>query len=302
MVDAQLVIETGDTRDNDLLGVEDFLAARDRATMLVDPVEFVLIPAPDIADVHAPEQFVGRHGCAVTVVVSGAGVEPRLEDIENRRGERRPLRIAAERIVDADEELLRCQCNRPRGRVVVGQEFGFVVEQLGGEYALLEFDDLIDLLRCRRHGRLCVTESGVDRLIPEAGIEIDIRRRFAAIPHDGAVESDIRRRQWAPVHRENADGLACRLLGDAGVRTCVAAIGSLTAVTVNSAVAGIASPMRINPFSVSSLYALRLARSVETSSLGQVAPSTSLKMGSVPLLLSNRSATSRALTDQPFCG
>ena len=49
-------------------------------------------------------------------------------------------------------------------------------------------------------------------------------------------------------------------------------------------------------------FARRFARNVETSSLGQVAPSTSRKIGSAPRLLSKRSTTSEGVMLQPLCG
>jgi hypothetical protein len=51
---------------------------------------------------------------------------------------------------------------------------------------------------------------------------------------------------------------------------------------VKSAVLGTAKETRISPFVSSRLYAERRAAKVETSALGQFAPSTVRKIGSVP--------------------
>ena len=67
-------------------------------------------------------------------------------------------------------------------------------------------------------------ERGIDRLIAKAGIEIDSGRRFAAVPHDGAIEDDVGRWQWPAVHRQHADSLGRRLLDDTGGRIGVATV------------------------------------------------------------------------------
>lgn len=57
---------------------------------------------------------------------------------------------------------------------------------------------------------------------------------------------------------------------------------------LNSAFAGMGNVMRINPLFSSRLYAVVLASSVETSALGQLAPSIGRKIGSVPCVDWNR--------------
>src|ERR687891_151691 len=78
--------------------------------------------------------------------------------------------------------------------------------------------------------------------------------------------------------------------------------GSFTAVTANSAPAGMGKPTRMRPLEVNNWYACCLAARVETSAFGHVAPSTRRKIGSAPALAAKRFATSAALTLQPFCG
>src|SRR5688500_18906023 len=68
--------------------------------------------------------------------------------------------------------------------------------------------------------------------------------------------------------------------------------GSSTADNSNSAPAGIGSPTRMFPLLSTMLYALRRAARVETSALGEFAPSFNRKIGSRPLVLLKRSCTS----------
>jgi hypothetical protein len=67
--------------------------------------------------------------------------------------------------------------------------------------------------------------------------------------------------------------------------------GSCTDSSSNSAPAGMPFPIRIRARSRRRLNALRRARSVETSAVGEVEPSTVRKSGSSPAVCSNRSCT-----------
>src|SRR6185437_13893344 len=77
------------------------------------------------------------------------------------------------------------------------------------------------------------------------------------------------------------------------------AYGVSTAVTWKSAFAGTSNSMRIKPLVSSSWYARSRDHTVETSSLGHVAPSTGRKIGSVPAVRKKRSATSGGEIPQP---
>src|SRR6266852_8473466 len=57
---------------------------------------------------------------------------------------------------------------------------------------------------------------------------------------------------------------------------------------LNSALAGTGSVMRISPLFSSRLYAEERASTVDTSALGQLAPSTGRNTGSLPWLIWNR--------------
>ena len=95
------------------------------------------------------------------MIVATAGAEPRAVQIEDLRGKLNVLGIETERIVYADKELLRRECNRAASGIVVGEELGLFVEDLRSEYALLEGDDLGQLGICGGCGGLRMTESGV---------------------------------------------------------------------------------------------------------------------------------------------
>src|SRR3954468_21000930 len=74
--------------------------------------------------------------------------------------------------------------------------------------------------------------------------------------------------------------------------------GSEMLTMVNSAVAGVLTETRMSPRSSRRLYAARRAATVETSALGQLAPSLVRKMGSVPLVALKRACTPAGVTVQ----
>src|SRR5690242_3688139 len=129
----------------------------------------------------------------MTMVMTLTSTQPGTVEIKNLRGEWGFSRIAPERIIDADEKLLRRQGDGSPLGIIAGEELGSLVEDLGREQSLLEGDDLSHLSRGRRRRCLRVAERGVDRLL--------FKRRLATIPHDRAQEAHIGRWQGPPIGR-----------------------------------------------------------------------------------------------------
>src|SRR5262245_2761228 len=78
--------------------------------------------------------------------------------------------------------------------------------------------------------------------------------------------------------------------------------GSSTSTSENWAFDGIGNAMRMSPFLSSRSYARRRAFSVDTSALGQVAPSLRRKIGSKPSVFWKRLRMLAGVTVQPSVG
>src|SRR4030095_10593707 len=124
--------------------VEQLLSACHRATMLVHHAARMIVVTPVIHDVNGPEEFADiRHRRSEAVmIVALSGAEPWPVQIKNFWRKRNALGIKPKRVVDSDIEVLRRKRDRAASGIVAGQKLRPVIENLGGEDALLEGHDL----------------------------------------------------------------------------------------------------------------------------------------------------------------
>ena len=173
--------------DADGLGVEDRLAARDRRAPVV----------------HRAARQPGPGG----------------EHRHRARIERGAERVAAVRVVDAEERLLRAQRLRPAGRAGQVQRAHDVVALLRDHQVHLEVDDRGPLGGGQIDGALRVSAGRVVGLRQHVGAHrrvglerldaaaVDVLRvgghradrRLAPVPHDRRDEAGVRRQQRPPV-------------------------------------------------------------------------------------------------------
>ena len=192
----EVVVEPLDAGDRDRLGVEQGLAASDGAAGDGHvPVAAFLVGATGVEDVRLPavvQRHHVRREAGVAAVVAGQGV------------------------VDAEVADLALQERRPAAAAVHREAAGVVVAHLRRREAHCEGDDGLALRRADRRRGLGVAERGAVRLIDEVEVQAretgrgvedaaaasSVAEGLAAVPHHGAEEAQVGRRQRPPEQRK----------------------------------------------------------------------------------------------------
>ena len=131
----------------------------------------------------------------VFVVAAVGDLGPGIIEIEDGWRELRAGGIAAERVVDAEEELLFGESVRTSGGAIVGKIACEFVFNLCCEDLSFKTEDLLNLVGSG-NGPLRVAGGGIAGLLGKVVVDwlksaIEIFESFAAIPHDGAEERNV---------------------------------------------------------------------------------------------------------------
>src|SRR5260370_28793442 len=124
---------------------------------------------------------------------------PRIKQIEDRRVKGCAGGVAAQRIIDAQKEILLGKSDRSAGGAVVKQNPSSFIEHLRGEDAGFKCADRVHRGCVRRCGGLRMTQGGVDGLLEKIFRNGLALGGFPAVPHHRAQKFEVGARQLSSV-------------------------------------------------------------------------------------------------------